>query len=370
MAGTQWMKTRPGQVVVAALAWTILGCVFALPDLTAGAHRRHALLLSLTLWWSWGMVTPLILWVDRKLPVSSKQFARRVIAHLLPSLLVTSVYVYLLGALRAAFGIDEWNGLPGIRLLVEALQGLFLWNWLVYWLILGAWQAYRYYDHYIAGELRLERLEKSFSEARLNALRMQLDPHFIFNALNTISSQVERDPKLARGMIEHLGGLLRLSLESKDRQEIPLAEEMAFLEHYLAIQKIRFGDHVRFETQIAPEVKYASVPSLFVQPLVENAIRHGISRRASGGTVIVSAHRVGNRLDIRVLDDGVGLPPGWTLENSCGVGLSVTRQRVAGLYPDGETCFAVNRRASGGTEVEISLPLRSTGKDAHAAVRI
>jgi two-component system, LytTR family, sensor kinase len=117
-------------------------------------------------------------------------------------------------------------------------------------------------------------------------------------------------------------------------------------------------------------VKYASVPCLFVQPLVENAIRHGISRRASGGTVIVSAHRDGNRLDIRVLDDGVGLPAGWTLENSGGVGLSVTRQRVAGLYPDGETCFAVNRRASGGTEVEISLPLRWTGKDAHANVRV
>jgi signal transduction histidine kinase len=370
LAGKQWIKTRPGHFALAALAWTILGCVFALPDLSAGTGWRNGLLLSLTLWWTWGMVTPLIFWADRQIPVSSKQLSRRVLAHFLPSLLVTSVYVYLLGALRAAFGIKEWNGLASIRFLVEALGGMFLWNWLVYWLILGAWQAYHYYNHYIASELRLERLEKNFSEARLNALRMQLDPHFLFNALNTISSQVERDPKLARAMIEHLGDLLRLSLESKDRQEVPLAEEMAFLEHYLAIQKIRFGDHLRIETQIAPEVKYASVPSLFVQPLVENAIRHGISRRASGGTVIVSARRDGNRLDIRVLDDGVGLPTGWTLENSGGVGLSVTRQRVAGLYPDGETCFAVNRRASGGTEVEILLPLRWIGKDAHAAVRV
>jgi signal transduction histidine kinase len=363
------MNSRPGQVALAALAWTILGCVFALPDLSAGINWRRALLLSLTLWWSWGIVTPLILWTDRLIPVSSKQLFRRVLAHFLPSLLVASVYVYVLGAFRAAFGIREWNGLPTLRTLAGALGGMFLWNWLVYWLILGAWQAYHYYDRYIAAELRLERLEKNFSEARLNTLRMQLDPHFLFNALNTISSQVERDPKLARGMIEHLGDLLRLSLESKDRQEVPLAEEMAFLEHYLAIQKIRFGDHLRIETQIAAEVKYASVPCLIVQPLVENAIRHGISRRASGGTVIVSAHRNGNRLDIRVLDDGVGLPAGWTLENSGGVGLSVTRQRLTGLYPDGETCFAVNRRATGGTEVAISLPLRWTGKDAHAAAR-
>src|SRR4051794_19450985 len=166
MAGRQWMQTRPGRIALAALAWTILGCVFALPDLSAGAGRRQALLLSLTLWWSWGVVTPLIFWVDRRIPVSSKQFARRALAHLLPSLLVTSVYAYLLRAVRAAFGI------------VDPFGGMYLWNWLIYWMILGAWQAYRYYDRYLAAELRLERLEKNFSDARLNALRMQLDPHF------------------------------------------------------------------------------------------------------------------------------------------------------------------------------------------------
>ncbi len=364
------MRTGPGRAVLAALAWTILGCVFALPSLSSGGDRREGLLFSLTLWWSWGLIAPLILWVDRQIPVSRKHLARRVLAHILPSLLLTSLHAYVLGAIRAAAGIEQWNRVANFRFLLDTLGGMFVWNWLIYWLILGAWQAYRYYDHYVAGELRLERLEKTLSEARLNTLRMQLDPHFLFNALNTISSQLERDPKLARRMIEHLGDLLRLSLESKNRQEVPLAEEMSFLEHYLAIQKIRFGDHLRIETQIAPDVKYAFVPCLFVQPLVENAIRHGISRRATGGTVIVSAQREGDRLEIRVLDDGVGLPAGWTLENSAGVGLSVTRQRVAGLYPEAETCFAVNRRATGGTEVEISLPLRWAGKDAHAAVRV
>jgi two-component system LytT family sensor kinase len=370
-------KTRAGHIAMAAFGWTALGGVFALPDLSSGRMDwRHALLLSLTLWWSWGMVTPLILWADRGISVSSKQLALRVLAHLPFSLIVTSVYVYVLGTVRAAVGISAWDGVFRVQYLIDALvRGMVLWNWLVYWLILGAWQAYLYYDRYVAGELRLERLEKNFTEARLNALRMQLDPHFLFNALNTISSQVERDPKLARRMIEHLGDLLRLSLESKDRQEVPLAEEMAFLEHYVAIQKIRFGDHLRIETQIAPEVKHASVPCLFVQPLVENAIRHGISRRAGGGSVVISAQRNGERLVIRVLDDGVGLPSGWTLENSSGVGLTVTQQRVAGLYPEGETAFGVKQRAGGGTEVEISLPLRmlpSPGKEAmendHASV--
>lgn len=168
-------------------------------------------------------------------------------------------------------------------------------------------------------------------------------------------------------MIEHLGLLLRLSLDSKDRQEVTLAEEMAFLDHYLAIQKIRFGEHLTIDIRIAPEVERASVPSLFVQPLVENAIRHGISRRSSGGTVIVSAQRVANRLEIRVVDDGVGLPPGWSLENSSGLGLSVTRERIAALHPDGASHFAVRRRAAGGAEVEIVLPLRLLEDDTHNA---
>lgn len=320
---------------------------------------------SLVEWWSWGLLTPLILAVDHRLPLSDKQLPRRFAAHLLLSLLFTSLYVYLLAAIRALTGVGAWKALLDGSLLSGALRGMFLWSWLVYWLILGAWQVSQYYRRYLSSELRMERLERSFTEARLNALRMQLDPHFLFNALNTISSQVERDPKLARGMIGHLGDLLRLSLESKDRQEVPLAEEMAFVEHYLAIQKIRFGDHLHIERHISPEVQYASVPCLFIQPLVENAIRHGISRRASLGTVIVSAERLGNRLEIRVLDDGVGLPPGWAMETSPGLGLSLTRARIAGLHPNGSSRFAVRRRAGGGTEVEVSLPLRLIEEETH-----
>jgi two-component system LytT family sensor kinase len=355
-------KTWMGRNLLAALAWSVIGFVFALPSLSSGGWKR-SLLSSLAQWWSWGLVTPLILAADRRLPFSDKQLPRRVIAHLLPSFLFTAAYIYVFAALRALLGLGAWSALLDAKTLLGALRGMFLWSWLVYWLIFGAWQAYRYYERYLSSELRMERLERQFSEARLNALRMQLDPHFLFNALNTISSQVERDPKLARGMIEHLGDLLRLSIESKGRQEVPLAEEIAFLEHYLAIQKIRFGEHLKIEIRVAPEVKYASVPCLFVQPLVENAIRHGLSRRSSGGSVIVSAERVENRLEIRVQDDGVGLPPGWQMETSAGLGLSVTRERIAGLHPNGASHFAVRRRASGGTEVEISLPLCMTGED-------
>jgi LytS/YehU family sensor histidine kinase len=138
---------------------------------------------------------------------------------------------------------------------------------------------------------------------------------------------------------------------------------LAFLDRYLAIQKIRFGDRLQIEMRISPEVQFAAVPSLFIQPLVENAIRHGISSRSSGGSVIVSAERAAEQLRIRVIDDGVGLPPRWTLERCAGLGLSVTRDRITGLHPDGASYFAIRPRAGGGTEAEVRLPLRLNGED-------
>jgi hypothetical protein len=284
-----FLGSRTGRIALAAVGWSVIGCIFALPNISMANGWRMPLLGSLALWWSWGVLAPLIVAADLRLPFSETQLLRRIAAHLLLSLFFTSLLVYVLLADRALLGVGSWSALRDPQAFPNALRGMFLWNWLIYWVIVGGWQAYQYYRRYLSSELRRERLERQFSEARLNALRMQLDPHFLFNALNTISSQLERDPRLAREMIEHLGDLLRLSLDSKDRQEVPLAEEMAFLAHYLAIQKIRFGDNLRVEIRVAPEVKYASVPSLFVQPLVENAIRHGISRRATGGKVTVSA---------------------------------------------------------------------------------
>ncbi|MGD0735473.1 MAG: histidine kinase [Terracidiphilus sp.] len=349
------MRNRWAHWIAAILLWSTLGVLFALPGLSSRSWS-HALLGSLAQWWSWGLVSPLIFLTDARLPFKENQLGMRILAHLLASVPLTLLYFYVVIAVSAFLGLAKWSALAHPLSLLNAFG--VLWSWVVYWVIFGAIQTFRYYEHYRASELRLERIERNFSQARLNALRMQLDPHFLFNALNTISSQVERNPRLARTMIEHLGDLLRLSLDARDKQEIPLAEELAFLDHYVAIQKIRFADNLRIEIEVTPEVKYALVPCLIVQPLVENAIRHGISRRASGGTVSVTALCGPNQLEIRVADDGVGLPAGWTLETSSGMGLSITRERIVGLHPDGKSRFAVRPRTGGGTEVEISLPLR------------
>jgi two-component system LytT family sensor kinase len=356
------MRNRWPPWIAAILLWTALGVLFALPGISS-PHWNQRLLGSLTFWWGWGLVTPLIFWSDARLPFKEKQLGRRILAHLLASVVITLLYTYLWDIMNVVVGLTAWSSLRAGGFFASVSNEGILWKWLVYWVIFGARQTFRYYEHYLDSELRLERMERSFSEARLNALRMQLDPHFLFNALNTISSQVERDPRLARTMIENLGDLLRLSLDARDRQEIPLVEELAFLDHYIAIQKIRFAEHLRIEIQVAPEVKYALVPCLIVQPLVENAIRHGISPRASGGTVKVLAERGPNELEIRVVDDGVGLPSGWTLETSSGMGLSVTRERIVGTHPNGGSRFSVRSRSGGGTQVEISLPLRFAGEE-------
>ena len=357
MGWQRFVASPLGRVLLLASGWTAIGFLFAVPSLSAGAGRP-ALFGSIISWWAWGLLAPAITAIDRRLPISERQLALRILLHVLPSFLLTSFYFYLLVALRALFRLGSWSTIWHMQTLAAALRGMFLWSWLVYWLILGGRKSYQYYKRYLSVELQRERLERSFAEARLNVLRMQLDPHFLFNALNTISSQLERDPRLARAMIEHLGDLLRLSLESKDKQKVPLAEEMAFLDHYLAIQKIRFGEHLKISISVAPDVKYASVPCLLVQPLVENAIRHGISRRSSGGTVNISARRVNDQLEIRVQDDGVGLPTAWSAQTSTGLGLATTRERIEGLYPRGTGQFTINRRNGGGTEVEIVFPFR------------
>jgi hypothetical protein len=352
-----FVRSWPVRWALILLCSTVIGFIFTLPIWAEMGWKQ-----TMTQWWAWGLMAPLIIWADRMLPISGRQFGRRAVAHIPLSVVFTSLYIYVFFVLRAVFGDIHWEALtPGH--MRKMAPGWFIWSVLIYWMIVGALQAYRYYERYVSSELRLERVEKSYSQARLNALRMQLDPHFLFNALNTISSHVERDPRLTRAMIEHLGDLLRLSLETKDKQEVPLAEELAFLDHYLEIQKIRFGDQLTVDIDVQPEVRYATVPSLFLQPLVENAIRHGISRRISGGAVMVTARPVGQNLVIHVEDDGVGLAPGWTLENSSGLGLAVTSERIAGMYP-AQHAFSIRRRPEGGTRVEILLPLRFQGEEA------
>lgn len=354
------------RVAATTLFWTSIGLVFALPMMGAGADWRAPLLTSLAQWWSWGLLTPLIIAVDRRLPFSRAQSPRRLAAQLALGVAAAVAQTYLRALLAALLGTAPWAGLAAIRLPAFVASESLLWSLLIYSLIVGGWWAYQSHQLYAAAELRIERMERSHAEARLNALRLQLDPHFLFNTLNTISAQVQADPRLARKMIEHLGDLLRLSLDPRSRDEIALADELDFLDLYLSIQTIRFGDKLRVTRHIAPEVLRGAVPSLFLQPLVENAIRHGISHRAAGGAIAIAARRVDGALEITVRDDGAGLPPDWSPQRPAGLGLRLTRERIAGFHPPGTTQLTIADHAGGGVHVAIRMPLRLMG-DARAA---
>jgi two-component system LytT family sensor kinase len=345
-------------VLTALLFWTGIGLVFALPMINGDADWRGPLLTSLTQWWAWGLLAPLIILLDRWLPFSSAQAVRRLGTQLALSLVAAALHVYLRALLAAVLGAAPWSRLADIRLLTSAASEGMLWSMLVYSLMIGGWWAYQSHHRYAAAELRMERMERNYTEARLNALRLQLDPHFLFNTLNTISAQVQADPRLARQMIEHLGDLLRLSLDPKSRDEIALSDELDFLDLYLSIQKIRFGDKLRVTIDIAADVRRAAVPSLFIQPLVENAIRHGISRRAAGGTVAIAARSLDAVLEITVRDDGAGLPPDWSSHPPAGLGLRLTQERLAGFHPQGATRLTIENHADGGAQVTLRLPLR------------
>ena len=355
-------RSRYSTLRLAAVAlafWTTVGLIFSLPKLAApdpAGGRLDVLLASLAEWWSWGLVSFIVPWFDARLPFPDTLSARRLTAHVAAGLILTACFTVLSTAVAAALGAADWHRIVDGRLLVEAAKGMYLWELLVYGCITGAWLTYRYHRRSVEAELALARLERDYADARLHTLRMQLDPHFLFNTLNTISAHVQAEPRQARQMIEHLAELLRQTLEPGYRQDVPLAEELDFLEHYLAIQRIRFQGRLTVELKVTPEMRSALVPSLILQPLVENAFRHGLANRTDDGRIEIRAERQADCLVIKVADNGAGLAQNWEFSHHAGVGLTVTRERVEA---HGKGRLVLRSGEQGGAEAEISLPFRS-----------
>jgi two-component system, LytTR family, sensor kinase len=228
---------------------------------------------------------------------------------------------------------------------------------LFYGLILGIGSAADYYQQFRERQLRASQLEAQLANAELQMLKMQLHPHFLFNTLNGITGLVrDNDNAGAIEMLVGLSDLLRQTLDNAGRQEVRLAEELEWLELYLELQQIRFSDRLRVNVNADREALDALIPNLITQPLVENAIRHGIAPRAQPGSVSLSARRVKDNLVVSVCDDGIGLPIDWSLRSSKGVGLLNTQARLQQLYGSAFD-FTVHNRTEGGVEASITIPL-------------
>jgi two-component system LytT family sensor kinase len=279
----------------------------------------------------------------------------RIAAHIAAMVTYSAVHTTMLYASRSAIyaitgmGAYDYGYLPA-RYLMEFGEDATSYASFVLVITL-----YRYYRTTRQREIRTAQLERGLAQAELRSLRLQLQPHFLFNALNTISSTMYEDPRSADRMIGQLSQLLRLSLRTSHAQEVPLRDELEVLDCYLGLMRARFGNRLHATVHADPDVLDALVPSLVLQPLVENAISHGNASHASGGHVTVRASRTGDSVKLDVSDDGPGAPLGTDVFGK-GVGLSATRDRVRLLYGAAQEFEAGNR--DGGFAVTITLPYR------------
>jgi signal transduction histidine kinase len=305
----------------------------------------------------WAALTPLVLALAGRFPVGRERWPAAVAVHFAASLLVSLVQVFFHAVVD--LGLVHGN-LTGPQL-ADTFRTLFARTYhfglLVYWTIAAARWAV---EHYKDQQVRASRLEARLAEARLEALKMQLQPHFLFNTLHAISALMHRDVAAADRMIARLSELLRLSLDAGGAQEVSLASELELLETYVEIERIRFEDRLTVELRVAPEAREARVPNLLLQPLVENSVRHGVSRRRGPGRIEISAERSGATLELAVRDDGVGLGDSGR-PGGGGIGLSNTRARLAQLYGDAHR-FDLRDAPGGGVEVSIAIPFRVAGQ--------
>jgi len=300
----------------------------------------------------WALATPLVGWAAR-FPLDHRRWYRMAPVHVLLCLLVVTAqlttYVLVVPPVDPQWQIHNLAGL--VRNVLLMLD----YGVMLYAMLVLIHCAVDYYARYQKGRVRSSHLELRLAQAQLQALKMQLHPHFLFNTLHSISTLVIEDPEAAEAMIARLSELLRLSLENTGAQHVSLQTELEFLERFLEIEQIRFEDrlHVRFD--IDPQMLDAKVPNLILQPLVENAIRHGIAT-AGRGTVEIRATRLNGKLLLQVLDDGSGLQ-GAVPGKSAGLGLSNTRARLEAIYGK-EHDFVLRDASNGGVEAAILIPMQ------------
>ena len=337
---------------LAFVGWTVVALFFAsqtyLSYRSSGGQAHIGLILKLNLgdWYLWGLLAPGIISLAKRFPFNPKHWVRSTTVHLGAGVTVALLKWCLDNQFR-----HYVLGLPGDVSLVYAFHG----NFVTYAILVAATQGYLYYQGYRKSELRSAELAAQLAETQLQVLRMQLHPHFLFNTLNSIATLIHRDPDGADRMTARLSDLLRLTLENVGVQEVPLARELEFLESYLEIERIRFSDRLMVRIDAAPDTLDASTPYLILQPLVENAIRHGIAVRSSPGCVIIRSTRNGEMLSLEVIDDGPGIRSEAVLRN--GVGISSTRARLEKLYSEAHRFELINAE-EGGLVVKLAFPFR------------
>jgi len=364
--GANWWRKPWARWLIIWGVWTLIGLVFtgqfyfSMYRSDRPVEWSYAVYLQLTWAYLWALMTPIILWVAGRFPIERQHWGRNLSVHVLASLILSTVVTWS-GHLLLYLNYGYRVGRPypvdrAVRFVVENFsEGIG-----IYLLIAIITYAVSYYNRYRKGELRAMQLEAQLSQAQLQALKMQLQPHFLFNTLHSISALLSRDTDKARTMITRLGDFLRLTLENNGMQEVTLQQEIEFLRCYLEIERIRFQDRLTTSVEIDPAALDSKVPNLILQPIVENAIRHGIAPRSTPGLINIQAKQENGLLRIEVRDNGPGLPVNRKDDNlfTKGVGLANTQTRLERLYGASHRFELIND-PGGGLVVTLEIPTKN-----------
>ena len=363
-------KRRYGLVVLAILgAWTLFGFFFSTQlYLNIRYHgRSQAFSLILIPWlicgYLWAALTPVALLLARRFPLEKELIVRRVALHLLFGVLLSLLQLVAYNFVFNTLVHRSSDSLFPLGPFQDVLVGQFHFNLLLYCVLVGLYQTFDYYRRFREREQRATQLEveaaqleTQLTRAQLDALKMQLHPHFLFNTLNTISVLMEEDVGAANEMLLRLSDLLRAALKNNEAHEVTLEEELQFLEKYLQIEQARFQDRLKVRIDPAPETLTAYLPNLILQPLVENAIRHAVAPRATETLIEIRSHKHDGRLHLSVSDNGEGMVDHATPTN--GIGLRNTRARLEKLYGSNQD-FRLETASGGGVHISIIIPFRN-----------
>ncbi len=351
-----------------AAAWTLFGIFFASEAIVTRAYAGRPLNVgqTVTIWlicaYIWLAATPFILILTRRFPLDRQSWLKNTLIHIFLS------SVFAIALLSVYVVITAWIGLqPADRSLWANLRSQYIGTFhsevLTYWAAVGLTHALIYYRKFREREIRASQLEAQLARAQLDALRMQLQPHFLFNTLNTISVLMKENVELANHLLLRLSDLLRLALRNNDTHEVTLREELEFLRNYLEIEQTRFQDRLTVRYDIDEQAEDAQVPNLILQPLVENAIRHAVAPQPGKSIVEIRAVRSNGNIEIQVVDDGPGMQPATA--NGKGIGLSNTRARLDKLYGSAHS-FQLSPADGRGLRVTVVLPYHTRGQNEKA----
>ncbi|MCZ6693395.1 MAG: histidine kinase [Bacteroidetes bacterium] len=309
----------------------------------------------------WAFLSPLVYWIQTRFPFNGMGLSRAILFHLTVSVLVAIFHEYFSTFLfnTSALFVTYFEG-NEVEYTPWGIALGSLARFMEYWVIAAVFLAVDYYQKYRDHQYQLASMQKKLVTSQLNALRMQLHPHFLFNTLNTISALMEKNVEEGQKVIAHLGDLLRKFLDRDQQDLITLKEEMDYLKSYLTIEKIRFSDRLNIEYIIPPEAESIKVPNLMLQPLVENALKHGLASEKDLINIKITGQILDNHLELCVEDTGIGIEDVDQIKTKWGVGLNNLTSRLEMLYPNNYS-FNIESVKNQGTKIKIQIPINYNG---------